>query len=128
MLADSIKLETSDAINQDISTSQETYTPATQTDEISMDSTSEFLTGLSVDDPDCYEGSKSSSMYDCSEGESKISSPYDWKHQCISAFEASGLYAATRCTRKHRLTPVDLFECSQAECQVCVDLNWKYFL
>jgi hypothetical protein len=38
-----------------------------------------------------------------------------------------GLYTSTSCDDQHPSSPIDLFKCSQAECQVCLNLSWKCF-
>ncbi|KAH8679554.1 heterokaryon incompatibility protein-domain-containing protein [Tricladium varicosporioides] len=64
---------------------------------------------------------------DESESESEHSSHYDWIHQCLAEFRGPGIYTSTTCDNRHPSSPGDLFNCSQAECQVCLDLSWTYF-
>jgi hypothetical protein len=64
---------------------------------------------------------------DTSEDEIESTSEYNWKHQCVSEFQVPGFYTSTSCDDQHPSSPADLFKCSQAECQVCLNLSWKYF-
>lgn len=48
-------------------------------------------------------------------------------HQCLAIYRTPTRSIHTCCDDPNPSVPIDLFNCANAECQVCLNLSWVYF-